>query len=69
MCTRTGCSLEDLPEVMDDRDGLRERKFGDFVLTARHDADDDIKQTLTPNAFIFNLNYLQNTVWKYDGQI
>ena len=25
LCTDTGCSLEDLPEAMDDREGWRER--------------------------------------------
>ena len=37
----TGCSLEDLPGVMDDRYGLRERDSGKFVLSAQIGDDDD----------------------------
>ena len=38
-CTDTGCNLEDLTEVMDDRDGWRERESGKSVLVARLDDD------------------------------
>ena len=34
-----GCSLEDLPEEMDDRDKWRERESGKFMLAAQHDDD------------------------------
>ena len=39
-CTDTGCSLEDLPKAMDDRDGWGEgiRKY---ALAPQHDDDDD----------------------------
>ena len=39
ICTDTGCSLEDLPEAMNDRDRWREREreLGESVFTARHD--------------------------------
>ena len=47
-CVDTGCSLEDLPRVMDDRDGWkergrereRERESGKPVLSARFDGND-----------------------------
>ena len=38
-CVDTGCSPEDLPEAMDDREGWRERERS--VLALRHDNDDD----------------------------
>ena len=41
LCADSGCSLEDLPGVMDDRNGLGERKPGKSVLLARLDDDDD----------------------------
>ena len=39
--TDTGCSLEDQPKAMDDRDGWREREreFGKSMLAAGHDGD------------------------------
>ena len=37
----TGCSLEDLPRVMDDRDRWRERVSGKYVLSAQIDDTDD----------------------------
>ena len=48
LCTGTGCSLEDLPEMRDDRDKWqererereRERESGKSVLAEQHDADD-----------------------------
>ena len=40
LCADTGCSLEDLPGVMDDRDRL-ERGSGRSVLATPHDDDDD----------------------------
>ena len=39
LCDDTGCSPEDLPEVMNDREKWRER--GISVLAVRHDDDDD----------------------------
>ena len=49
LCTDTGYGLEDLPEAMDDRDGLRERErereLGKSVRATRHD-DDDISLRL-----------------------
>ena len=41
LCAYTGCSPEDLPEAIDDREGWRER-VRIFVLIARHDDDDEI---------------------------
>ena len=41
LCMYTGCSLEDLPEAMDDGDGERERELGKSVRARRHDDDDD----------------------------
>ena len=41
LCEDTGCSLEDLPEAMNDREKWREGS-GISVLTARHDDDKDI---------------------------
>ena len=38
LCADTGCSLEDLPEAMNDREGWRERLS---ALVAWHDDDDD----------------------------
>ena len=38
----TGCSPEDLPEAMNDREEWRERESGMLVLVARHDDDDDL---------------------------
>ena len=42
LCEDTGCSPEDLPEVMNDREKWRER-FRISVLAARHDGDDDFR--------------------------
>ena len=39
LCVDTGYSLEDLPEVMDDKDEWQESRKS--VLAARHDDDDD----------------------------
>ena len=41
LCDDTGCSPEDLPEAMNDREMWRERGSGISVLAARHDDDDD----------------------------
>ena len=43
LCENTGCSPEDLPEAMNDREKWREREreTGISVLVARHDDDDD----------------------------
>ena len=35
-CTDTWCHLEDLPDVMADRDRWQKKKFKESVLTARH---------------------------------
>ena len=40
LCEDTGCSPEDLPEAMNDREKWRERS-GISVLAVRHDDDDD----------------------------
>ena len=42
LCANTWCSLEDLPEAMDNREGWRER-IRRFMLKARHNDDDDIR--------------------------
>ena len=41
LCMDTGCSLEDLPEVMKDRDEWWEREPKKSMLTVQHDDDDD----------------------------
>ena len=41
LCEDTGCSLEDLPKSMNDREKWRERVSGISALVARHDDDDD----------------------------
>ena len=44
LCEDTGCSPEDLPKAMNDREKWRER-VRDIVLAARHnDDDDDVSQ-------------------------
>ena len=40
LCADTGCSPEDLPEAMYDREGWRERELGISVRITRHDDDD-----------------------------
>ena len=42
LCEDTGCSLEDLPEAMNDREKRQERESGISMLATRHD-DDDIE--------------------------
>ena len=45
LCMDTGCSLEDLPEAMDDRDEWWERELRKYMQAARHDDNyDDINQ-------------------------
>ena len=39
----TGCSLEDLPEAMDDRDRWGERELGKSALSLRLDDDNEIQ--------------------------
>ena len=46
LCEDTGCSPEDLPEAMNDREKWRERVW-DSVLAARHDDDDDTHSITT----------------------
>ena len=41
LCADSGCSPEDLPKAMDDREGWRERGSGISMLITRHDDDDD----------------------------
>ena len=41
LCEDTGCSPEDQPEAMNDREKWRERESGISVLVARHGDDDD----------------------------
>ena len=41
LCEDTGCSYEDLPEAMNDREKWRERGSGISLLAAQHDDDDD----------------------------
>ena len=41
LCEDTGCSPEDLPEAMNDREKWREGESGVSVLAARHDDDHD----------------------------
>ena len=40
LCANTGCSLEDLPRAMDDRETSGRRRSGKSVLAAQHDDDD-----------------------------
>ena len=49
LCKDTGCSLEDLPEVMNDREKW-ERGSGISVLPARHDDDDMYNEDLVLNS-------------------
>ena len=61
LCEDTGCSPEDLPEAMDDREEWRERS-GISVLAARHDDDDDDKEWKTHlERNNDNLNHNQST--------
>ena len=48
LCEDTGCSPEDLPEAINDREKLRERS-GISVLAVRHDDDDDDEIVLVKN--------------------
>ena len=41
LCMDRGCSLEDLPDAMDDRDKWWERELRKSVHVAQHDDDDD----------------------------
>ena len=41
LCTNTGCSLKNLPEVVDDWDKWQEGESGKSVLAAQHDDEDD----------------------------
>ena len=41
LCADTGCTPEDMPKGMDDREVWRERESGMSVLKVRHDDDDD----------------------------
>ena len=43
-CVDTGCSLQDLPEANDDRDGWWEGESGNSVLSARLDDDNNFTQ-------------------------
>ena len=43
LCADTGCSLADLPGVMDDKDGWK-KKVEESMLSARLDDDDDDKK-------------------------
>ena len=45
LCEDTGCSPEDLLEVMNDREEWRERETGISVLAARHDNDHEVSTT------------------------
>ena len=45
LCEDTGCSPEDLPEVMNNREKGRERESRISVQAAQHD-DDDIFQNI-----------------------
>ena len=44
----TECSLEDQPEMMDDRDEWRERESGKSVPAAWHDDDNDFIYHIYP---------------------
>ena len=54
LCMDTGCSLEYLPEAMDDRDGWREREreLGKSVWEAWHDDGDDDDDILSQAFYI-----------------
>ena len=61
LCTDTECSLEDLPEAMDDgnewreRERERESESENTVLLARHDDDDDTHTHTLTYIYIYNL--------------
>ena len=59
VCEDTGCSPEDLPEAMNDRERWRERVRGNRA-TARHDDDDD-DDLLLKNR-IYSTGILRNTI-------
>ena len=46
LCEDTGCSPEDLPEAMNDREKWRERVTGISMLVARHDDEDILLKNL-----------------------
>ena len=51
LCSDKGCSLEDLPGTMDDRDGWQER-VREIVLATRDDSDDELVLTSNPYTLI-----------------
>ena len=52
LCMDTECSLEDLPETIEDRDGWWKRELGKSVRTERYDDDnDDIYQLIVLKTF------------------
>ena len=67
LCEDTGCSPENLPEAMNDREKWRERS-GISVLTAQHDDDDDDKQSLKLFNYVPKWSYcycitILGTIW------
>ena len=49
LCEDTGCSPEDLPEGMNDKEKVAERGSGISVLAARHDDDDEVSCGTKPH--------------------
>ena len=64
LCEETGCSPEDLPEAMNDRERWRVSRIS--VLTAQHDDDDDdIVTSIRGSKFIFQKEFGRKK--KYGG--
>ena len=68
LCMDRGCSLEDLPEAIKDRDKWWERESGKSVLAAWHD-DDNIyiffqpdRQDVKQSQFLSRINLVLNNV-------
>ena len=53
LCEDTGCSPEDMPEAMNDREEWRER-LGDILLVARQDDDDEINKSSGTEYLVLN---------------
>ena len=73
LCADTGCSLEDPPEAMDNREGWRERS-GRSLLMAGHDDDDDDMAIISPCIFIPNeyttlFDYLFSDYGRWDRKL
>ena len=68
LCTDTGCSLEDLPKVIDDRNG--ERESGKPVLAGWHDDDLlSIQKKFFYSGNLFNLKLIHIFKRELDGGV